>query len=289
MTGSRTYLGIGLALLAAPCVQAETLIWGQAKLSAGALHFGNLQGEAAAIDDVDPETYDFAARLGADWGALGAEIGVQYGDHATAAGADYGHDWGRQATLRLTYDLSPTMALGVVYGAGSAQPLNPPRAQLDFYAVEGAYDAGPILLGLQLGRFDATDADLTNAFHSGSFARLGAIYTLSGNGVIQADISVFDGLQDSVPNHTMEGATWSVEYARQIGARPVAWSVGLDGGAFENTDLGGGGDEGSFDTMRATVGLTAWFGDGDLASAKRRGIFDQPDFGYVLDTGNLVD
>jgi hypothetical protein len=142
---------------------------------------------------------------------------------------------------------------------------------------------------LQLGRFDATGADLTNAFHSGNFARLGAIYTLSGNGVIQADIGLFDGLQDSVPNHTMEGATWSVEYARQIGAKPLAWSVGLDGGAFENTDLEGGGDEGSFDTMRATVGLTAWFGDGDLASAKRRGIFSQPDFGYVVDTGNLVD
>jgi hypothetical protein len=286
---SRILIGMGLVLLTAPSLHAEMRTWGQAKLSVGALHFGSLTGESGAIDDVDPETSDLALRFGADWGAWGMDLGLQYGDHDTAGTSTYGHDWGRQATLRLTYDLSPDMALGAVYGAGSAQPLDAARAQIDFYALEGAYGTGALQLGLQLGRFDALDADLTNAFHSGTFARLGAIYSLGSTGVIQADVGLFDGLQDSVPNHSMDGMTWSVEYTRQVGENPLAWSVGLDGGAFENADLGGGGDDGSFNTMRATVGLTAWFGDGDLSSAKRRGIFSQPDFGYVLDTGNLVD
>jgi hypothetical protein len=267
---------------------AETLVWGQAELKAGTVRIGNRSGEALQIDDTSPESYDFAGRIGADLGAFGAELMLQYGAYDNASGADFGHDWGRQAAVRVTYDVSPAVALGAVYGAGSAQPLADPRAQHDFYAIEGAYATGDLVLGLQFGRFDAQDGEATNAFHDGRFTRIGAIYTLGNNGVIAADVGLFDGRQDTGSPYAMDGSTWSVEYSRQINEKPLAWSVGLDGGSFQNYDAPGV-DNGAFDVTRATVGLTAWFGDGDLASAKRRGIFGQPDFGRILDTGNEVD
>jgi hypothetical protein len=278
-----------LVLVAGPmAAEAETLTWGQIELTAGSVNIGSREGEALQIDDTSPKSYDINGRIGADWGAFGAELALQYGAYDNRSDADFGHDWGRQAALRATYDLSPAMALGAVYGAGSAQPLADPRARLDFYAVEGAYGTGAFLFGLQIGRFDAEDDASTNAFHDGSFARLGAIYSLGANGVIAADIAMFDGRQDAGSTYAMDGSTWSIEYSRQIGAKSLAWSVGLDGGKFENYDLPGV-DNGSFDTTRATVGLTAWFGDGDLTSAKRRGIFGQPDFGRIVNTGNEVD
>lgn len=74
----------------------------------------------------------------------------------------------------------------------------------------------------------------------------------------------------------MYAYTWGVEYSWQIGTAPLALSVGLDGGSYSSD----GGDE-KYDETRVTLGLSAWFGDGDYVSAKRRGIFSQPEFGRI--------
>lgn len=287
MAGTTARLAV-LVLLAAPTLaQAEMATWGQIDLQAGAMRFGSVSGEAEDIVDRRPESYDIAGRIGADWGKLGAQLDLSYGSFENDTPAGQHHAWGRQAALRLTYDVSASLALGVVYGVGRSQPQDDPGAELDFQAVEGAYMAGNWALGLQVGRFDAVDAVATNAFHDGSFARASAIYSLSSAGVISAELGLFDGRQDGSPDATvdMEGVTFALEYSRQIGDLPLAWTAGIETGHFQKN----GPEASAMTGTRATIGLTAWFGDGDLAAAKRRGVFGQPDFGYVADTGNLLD
>ncbi|MBN8631514.1 MAG: hypothetical protein J0L76_11730 [Rhodobacterales bacterium] len=287
MTGCKYCVRILVVALVPATASAEVLTWGQVAVSAGAVHIGNREENALDISDTNPVSKDIAGRVGVDWGGFGAELGLQFGDYANADGADFGHSWGRQATLRLTFDLSPDIVVGAVAGKGNAQPLDDPRASLNFRAIEAAYSVGAWQLGLQHGRFDATDDELTNAFHDGKFTRIAAAYSLGSGGMITGSIGLFDGLQDTGSTKTMNGSTWSVEYARQFGERPLAWTVGLDGGQFDNDGLPG--DLGALRTTRASVGLTVWFGDGDLASAKRRGFVGQPDFGRVIDAGNEVD
>lgn len=275
-----------LPLGAAPVtVGAETLTWGQIDLRAGALRFDNLSGEALNIVDRRPESYRVAGRIGADWGSLGAQLDLAYGAFVNGSELGHHHDWDRMAAVRLTYDVGPAIGLGAVYGAGNSQPVADPGSSFDFQAVEGAYATGNWQFGLQLGRFDAVDTVGTNAFHDGTFARLGTIYSLASGGVVSADLGLFDGKQDAASEFNMKGVTLSVEYARQIGEKPLAWSAGVSHGQFEKDGI----EASSLTETRATIGLTAWFGDGDLPSAKRRAIFSQPDFGYIVDTGNLID
>jgi hypothetical protein len=49
------------------------------------------------------------------------------------------------------------------------------------------------------------------------------------------------------------------------------------------------GDNGSFEALRATLGLTVWLGGGSAAEASRRSIFDTPDFARDIESGNNID
>lgn len=265
---------------------AETLTWGQIEFKAGLAHISNTEGNATVIPDRDPTTYDLSGRIGVDWGAFGAQLDLSYSAQDIDPAVYTGYYWGQFGAIHANYDLSPVLTLGAAYGAGQTKPADDDTADFDFYALEGAYTAGAGVYGLQLGSFDSSDPDGTDTFHDGSFARLAAIYTLGNGGVIEGEVAYFDGKQDSGAIYNMHAYTWGVEYSQQIGANPLAWSVGLDGGHYTNGD---GGDNGVFDETRVTLGLTAWFGDSDYASAKNRGIFSQPEFGRIVEAGNNVD
>ena len=265
---------------------AETLTWGQIEFKAGSTHVSNIEGEASSIDDRNPTGYDLAGRIGADWGAFGAQLDLNYSGRNIDPTVSAGYYWGRFGTLRANYDISSALTLGAAYGAGDAAGADDDQATFDFYALEGAYSAGAGVYGLQLGTFDASDPQDTDAFHDGSFARASTIYTLGNGSVVEGALAYFDGKQDASGIFNMHAYTWSVEYSQQIGANPLAWSVGLDGGKFKNGD---DGDNGSYNETRVTLGLTAWFGDSDLGSAKRRGIFSDPEFGRIIQAGNNVD
>lgn len=277
-----------LVLTTAPTLAgADTLTWGQIELKAGANHISNLDGNATSIADRNPRTYDVVGRIGADMGAFGAQLDLSYSAQDIVSDDYTGYYWGKFGAIHLNYDVSSTLALGAVYGGGQSQPADDDRANLDFYALEGAYTAGAGVYGLQFGSFDASDPDETDAFHDGSFVRLATVYTLGNGGVIDGEVAYFDGQQDSDGEYNMHAYNWGVEYSQQIGANPVAWSVGLDGGSYTNGD--DDDDNGIFNETRVTLGLTAWFGDTDYASAKRRGIFSQPEFGRIVGAGNNVD
>lgn len=280
--------GVLLAALASSMsVQAEPLTWGQVDVSAGALRYGNLSGEAVNIVDRNPESLDLAGRLGADWGQIGAQLDLSYGAHSNNSTAGHHHNWGKQAALRVTYDISAATSLGAVYGLGESQPVADVGATFDFQAVEGAFTTGNWQVGLQIGQFDAVDAAATNAFHDGTFARAGVIYSLGSASAISANFGLFDGRQDGAPDTIvdMEAISVSVEYSRQIGDKPLAWSAGIESARYEKD----GPEASTLGETRATLGLTAWFGDGAFGAAKGRTIFSQPDFGYLADTGNLID
>lgn len=279
-------VGTLLLSVAPGILAAETLSWGQIEMKAGLGHIGNAEGNANAIDERDPATYDFSGRLGADWGAFGAQLDLSYSAQDINPDEYTGYYWGKYAAIHANYDLSPALTLGAAYGAGQAQPADDDVANFDFYALEGAYTAGAGVFGLQLGSFDATDSDDTDAFHDGSFVRLSTVYSLGNGGVIEGEVAYFDGKQDSSASYNMHAYTWAVEYSQQIGANPFAWSIGLDGGRYSNGD---NGDNGTYDETRVTLGLTAWFGDSDFGAAKRRGIFSQPEFGRIVASGNNID
>jgi hypothetical protein len=268
---------------------AEMLTWGQLDLRAGLVNFGTAEGNADDLNGTDPATYELSGRIGADWGAFGAQLDLSYNARDLNPSEDDGYYWGNFAALRANYDINDALALGAVYGAGTSGPSDDDSADLEFYALEGAYSAGAGTYGLQLGGFDSEDPDNTDAFHDGSFARVVAIYSLGNGGVIEGEIAYFDGQQDSGTPYSMHAVTWGVEYSQQVGDRPLAWSVGLDGGRYTNGDAGNIGDNGLFSETRVTLGLTAWFGDSDLATAKKRGVFSQPDFARIVEAGNSVD
>jgi hypothetical protein len=105
--------------------------------------------------------------------------------------------------------------------------------------------------------------------------------------VSEGEISLFQGRQDKGSGRAMRAATWRVGYLRQIGARPLAVGIGLDGGSDANGS--GDSDNGRHDAVRVTPGLTAWFSDGDLVAARRRGRFGQPECARILAAGSNPD
>jgi hypothetical protein len=267
-------------------LSAETLTWGQFKFEAGLASIGGTEGNADNIEERNPTTYGVAGSIGADWGRFGAQLDLSYNARDIDRTEYTGYYWGNFAALRATYDITDAFAVGAVYGAGASRQAGDDTADLTFYALEGAYSAGAGAYGLQLGKFDSEDGDDTDAFHDGTYARAVAIYSLGNGGVIEGELGYYDGKQDSGAFYNMHAITWGIEYSRQLGDRPMAWSVGLDGGHYTNGD---DGDNGKFNEARLTLGLTAWFGDGDLASAKKRGVFSQPDFARIVEAGNSVD
>jgi hypothetical protein len=279
-----------LIVSAGPSVlAAEPLTWGQLDIAAGGNRISNIEGHADFIFDRNPTTLDILGRIGADWDAFGAQLDLKYGSQGIPADEYAGYLRGNFAVVRGNYDLSDTLTLGAFYGAGQSTPAQDERADFDFYGVEAAYRAGSFVIGAQLGAFDAAEANGTDSFHSGSFIRISGLYALDQVSAIEAEIGYFDGQQDDAgpPSYPMHATTWAVKYSRQIGSNPMAWSVGLDGGRYAAD--GTMGDSGSYDELRVTLGLTAWFGDGGLPSAKRRGIFGQPDFARIVTAGNNVD
>jgi hypothetical protein len=81
----------------------------------------------------------------------------------------------------------------------------------------------------------------------------------------------------------MHAYTWGLSYNRQIGPNPMAWNAEVEGGHYHN------GDNGSYEDLRATLGLTLWLGGGSAAEASRRSIFDTHDFARVIESGNNID
>lgn len=265
---------------------AEALTWGQLDVDLGKNHISDTEGEADGIFDRNPTTLDLSGRIGADWGAFGAQLDLNYSSQNIPDDQASGYLEGNFATLRANYDVSAALTFGAFYGAGQSTPAADPRADLDFYGLETAYASGAFMLGGQLGAFDSEDSADTNAFHDGRFVRLSGLYALGESGAIEAELGYFDGKQDSFSSYDMYATTWGVKYSRQFGANPMAWSVGVDGGGYSNGD---DGDNGKFAETRVTLGLSAWFGDDSLSSAKRRGIFGQPDFARIVASGNNVD
>jgi hypothetical protein len=261
------------------------VFWGQADLKYGS---GDIDVGGSGFSNItyeNTQAYEVFGRIGADFGKFGAQLDLSYVDQdVPSREKNYGE--GKFAALRGTYRLAPTLSLGAVYGGGDANtPSDNQTHAFHFYALDGAFSSGAGVYGLQLGQFDSTDSTGTDAFHDGSFVRAAAIYSLGGAGVIEGEIAYFDGIQDSPRFSEMHVVSWSVEYSRQIAANPFAVSVGLEGGHYVNRAIGGF----SYGETRVTLGLTTWFGDGDLASAKQRGIFSQPEFGRIIQAGNNVD
>lgn len=279
-------LGSCAILALATSATAETLTWGNLNIEYGKGHIGGAQGNATAIFDRNPESLDLSGSFGAQMGQFGAQIDLSSSSTNSPLDEYTGFIDGNLAALHLNYDLS-TAKIGAQYGEGTTRPGDDDTADFDFYALEGAGDFGNFAIAGQIGRFDSTDPDETDAFHDGSFVRLAGIYTLGDAGVIEAELGFFDGKQDNVLNrHDMSARTWGVKYSRQFGADPFAVSVGLDGGDFSN---GNAGDNGSYDDTRVSLGLTTWFGDDTLADSKKRGILGQPDFARIVGAGNNVD
>jgi hypothetical protein len=262
---------------------AETLVWGQATLAAGFGGVVDSAGNGTSLSDDRVGSTEALARLGADLGRFGLGADVSYSTQAVPL-TDSAFESGRLASVRASYDLTEAWTIGAVWGEGAAQPAADRRAALTFQAVEAAYALGRTGLGLQLGTFDADDEDL---FHDGRFLRASALQVLRNGAVIEGEIGLFSGRQDTGSEFAMRAATWRVGYLRQIGARPLAVGIGLDGGSYTNGS--GDSDNGRYDEVRVTLGLTAWFGDGDLVAARRRGLFGQPEFARILAAGSNLD
>jgi hypothetical protein len=283
MSAARNRFAAALLLLSPFPASAETLVWGQANLATG---LGKVVGSFGNGDSISDETVgstEFLGRLGADFGAFGAEVDLSYSGQEVPL-SDSAFYFGRYISVRANYDLSDALTIGAVYGDGVSQPFGDLRANLTFKAVEGAYTTGPSSFGLQFGVFDADDQD---TFHNGRFVRVSAVHALRNGGLIEGEIGLFSGRQETGSEFAMQATTWRIGYSRQIGSKPLAVSVGLDGGSYSNGQ--GDSDNGSYDEVRVTLGLTAWFGDGDFASAKRRGVFGQPEFGRIVSAGSNLD
>ncbi len=265
---------------------AEMLTWGQIEVELGQSHIGSVEGNSTNIADRDPQHTDLSGKFGMDWGAIGAQVDLAYSSTNVAKDTQTGFLNGGIAAVHVNYDVLPTLTLGGLIGTGSATPAADEGVDIGFFAAEAAFTAGNFNLVGQLGEFDSEDATGTDAFHDGRFARLSGLYALGNAAVIEAEIGFYDGKQDSPPPYDMSGSTWGVKYSRQIGANPMAYSVGLDGGRFTN---GEETDNGAFDETRVTLGLTAWFGGNSVADSKRKGIFGQPDFSRIVTAGNNVD
>jgi hypothetical protein len=275
-------LAAALLCLALPAA-AETLVWGQATLAAGLGGVVDSAGNGTSISTDRVGSTEGLARLGADLGRFGVGVDLGYSTQEVPL-SDSAFEFGRFASVRANYDLTDAWTIGAVWGDGASQPAGDRRAGLTFQALEAAYVAGPTGLGLQLGAFDADDQD---TFHNGRFLRVSALQALRGGAVIEGEIGLFSGRQESGSEFAMRAATWRVGYLRQIGTQPLAVSIGLDGGSFTNGD--GDSDNGRYDEVRVSLGLTAWFGDGDLVAARRRGLFGQPEFARIVAAGSNLD
>ena len=280
----RTLTTCAVAALATSA-SAETLTWGQFSAEYGKNTISNQIGNPLQIVDRKPESVDLSGKFGADIGPIGAQIDLAYSD-ANAPDTYTGFDFGALSALHLNYDISSALTLGAQYGAGNTLPAADDKASLDFWALEGVYQTGPVALAAQFGRFDSEDPDATDTFHNGNFVQLAGVYSLGTAGVIEAEIGLFDGVQDT-DAQAMDAKTWGLKYSRQLGANPFALSVGIDHGEYSNG--GAVPDSGSYEETRISLGLTTWFGDDDLGASKKRGILGQPDFARVVVAGNNMD
>lgn len=269
----------------ATSASAETLTWGQFTAEYGQNRISNQVGNPLQIVDRKPESVDLSGKFGADIGQFGAQIDLSYSD-ATAPDTYTGFDFGVLSALHLNYDVTSAVTMGAQYGSGNTLPADDDKASIDFWALEGVYQTGPVALAAQFGRLDSEDPDATDTFHNGSFVQLAGVYSLGTAGVIEAEIGLFDGVQDT-DAQAMDARTWGLKYSRQLGANPFALSVGVDHGSYSNG--GAVPDSGSYDETRFSLGLTTWFGDDDLGASKKRGILGQPDFARVVVAGNNMD
>ena len=265
---------------------AQMATWGQLELEYGYGFISGIDGNANSIADTNPDSASLDGKLGADFGKYGVQLDLNYTDQFIDDNDYTGYANGNLAALHFNYDISPALSMGIVAGLGSTQPANDPEATFNFYALEGAYDLGSYTIMGQIGAFDAEDSSMTDAFHNGTFARVTGAYMLSASAYIDAEIGYFAGKQDNGGSYDMTAITWGVGYSRQIGSRPMVWSVGLEGGNYTN---GNGGDNGTFMETRATVGLTMWFGGGSAYDMRTRTIFDTPDFARIVVAGNSID
>jgi hypothetical protein len=274
-------------LLSAPAAFAETLTWGQFSAEYGKNRISNLAGNPTVqLVDREPESMDLSGKFGADIGSFGAQIDLAYSDSNADPDVYTGFDFGVLSALHLNYDLSSALTVGAQYGAGNTVPAGDDKASIDFWALEGVYQTGPVAIAAQLGRFDSEDPDTTDTFHDGSFVQLAGQYSLGNAGVIEAEIGLFDGSQDT-DAQAMDARTWGLKYSRQLGDNPFAVSLGVDHGSYSNG--GAVPDSGSYDETRFSLGFTTWFGDDDLGATKKRGILGQPDFARVVVAGNNMD
>ncbi len=281
---TRALIATAVLSFAPGAASAETLVWGQLDLRAGVGQVSTISGDNDAGRASDPDTIEVTGRLGADWGAFGLQLDLMNGSQSFDESTSAAHRYGQFASLRANYDFGG-FVLGTVYGEGVASANTSVEATFDFYALEGAYRLGDSMIGLQIGAFDAQDLATTDAFHDGTFARLSGLYALADGSVISGDLGLFAGSQDTNAVYDMDAQTLGVTYSRQIGARPLAWSLGVEYGRYEIF----GAEAGAFSDTRMMLGLTTWFGDNDLASAKRRGFLGQPDFGRITSGGTLLD
>jgi phosphate-selective porin len=276
----------GVMATLATSAAAETLTWGNLNIEYGRTRISNLVGNPLQIVDRQPESVDLSGTFGADFGQFGAQIDLAYSQTNVASDVYTGFDFGVLSALHLNYDVSSALTLGGQYGTGNTVPAADDKASIDFWALEGVYNNGPMAIAAQLGRFDSEDPDTTDTFHNGKFIQLAGLYSLGTAGVIQAEIGLFDGVQDT-DAQAMDAKTWGLKYSRQLGANPFALSIGVDHGSYSNG--GAVPDSGSYDETRFSLGFTTWFGDDDLAASKKRGILGQPDFARITVAGNNMD
>ncbi len=281
-------IGMAAILLASPA-KAEPLTWGSLDLSIGASAVQNEFG-FPFLDEVPggfvPVPVDdglFASldgRVGVDWGQFGAQIDLSVGQQERARpGTPIRYAGGAKLALHLNTDLGG-WTLGAFAGAGSATPSHgEPRISLTFGGIEAAHSGPRLTIFGQVGAFDA---DAEKAFHDVTFARLVATRAMSDRDAVTAELALWDGAQEEAFNQ-IQAVTWSVAYARQIGTRPMAWSVGLEGDHFRKTfDEDFGAQKSGYDEVRVSLWLTLWFGG-------RRGVFDTPDFARIAVAGMTLD
>lgn len=267
---------------------AQMVTWGQLEVELGFGSISNTDGNANAISEQNPGSASLNGQIGADFGAYGVQADLQYTQQFIDENSYTGFADGYLGALHFNYTLSSGLALGIVGGGGQTQPAGESNglADFSFYALEAAYDFGAYTVLGQVGAFDAEDSSNTDAFHDGTFVRLAGLYDLSSASTIEAELGYFSGKQDSGASYDMEAFTWGLGYNRQIGSRPMVWSVGVEGGHYSN---GTSGDNGTYDETRVTLGLTMWFGGGSASDARNRAIFDTADFARIVEAGNNID
>lgn len=272
------------ALALAAMTTAAAAADGKATLTLGTGNISNQEGNAGSINETNATSLAISGYAAADLGAFTLGIDVDITKQFVSQYSQY--EGGTSFILHGYTTLSNGMVAGAFLGGGSVSNAQDSSADMTVFGIEGAFDLGTTTVAVTLGGLDGEDSSNSDVFHNATFLRVKGVYALGDDAALTGALFYAKGKQDSGASYDMTAKSISVGYERAISGKPLSYSVGLEAAEYTNGDSG---DNGFFNEVRLTAGISYTLGGKSVAESSKAFIFDSPDYARIISAGNMID